>query len=365
MPRPVLRLATRFTRRTRTTAWAIAFACMVLVGTLSLADGFANGIGSVADRIGSGPSIYIRGRELLASEIDPTVLSEVPGDFIALRAHTGDLEINNESFPIIVIAALNYRAGNATISYPVGARDLSLDTGLVERIVEASERPVENSGNLTVFGIRLTNLPIVPPPPARSPLFADTWAYVRADLLAGMDLVHGGSVQAILVNGTLDPSTVSRYGLTRVDAVGAIGFVRAGVAEVQATLRLLALVIGLMIALLVYAAMSLEVHARAREIATLRSLGASSRTVAAVYEAQAIVISLAGAVLGAALGIVVAAAVVSFAPLLGFPNLVILTPPITPIGLTLAVALLAALVAGLVPSRRAAVLVQSKEAVRS
>src|SRR5438477_87512 len=54
MPRPVLRLATRLTRRTRTTAWAIAFACMVLVGTLSLADGFANGVGSVADRIGSG-----------------------------------------------------------------------------------------------------------------------------------------------------------------------------------------------------------------------------------------------------------------------------------------------------------------------
>ena len=69
MSRPILRLATRLTRRTRTTAWAIAFACMVLVGTLSLADGFAAGVGSVADRIGSGPSVYIRGPELLASEI--------------------------------------------------------------------------------------------------------------------------------------------------------------------------------------------------------------------------------------------------------------------------------------------------------
>jgi len=180
-----------------------------------------------------------------------------------------------------------------------------------------------------------------------------------------MDLVHGGSVQAIVTNATLDPSMVSRLGLTRLDAVGAVGFVRAGVAQIQATLQLLALVIGLVIALLVYAAMSLEVHARAREIATLRSLGATPGKVAAVYEAQAVLISLAGAVLGAALGIVVAHAVVSFAPLFGFPNLVILTPPLGAVGLTLIVTLAAAVLAGLVPSRRAAVLVRSKGAVPS
>src|SRR5207249_10060725 len=71
--RPILRLATRFTRRTRMTASAIALACMVLVGALTLADGLANGIGSAADRIGSGPAAYSRGRELLASESDANV----------------------------------------------------------------------------------------------------------------------------------------------------------------------------------------------------------------------------------------------------------------------------------------------------
>src|SRR5256886_6774658 len=167
------------------------------------------------------------------------------------------------------------------------------------------ERPVETSGNRGLFGIRLTALPIVPPPPTRSPLFPDTWAYVRADLLVGMDLVHGGSVQAIITNATLDPSFVSTLGLTRMDPVGAVGFVRAGVAQIQATLQLLALVIGLVIALLVYAAMSLEVHARARETATLRSLGATPSTVAAVYDAHAVPISLAAAAFGAALGLVV------------------------------------------------------------
>jgi len=61
----------------------------------------------------------------------------------------------------------------------------------------------------------------------------------------------------------------------------------------------------------------------------------------------------------------VAHAVVSFAPLFGFPNLVILTPPLGAVGLTLIVTLAAAVLAGLVPSRRAAVLVRSKGAVPS
>src|SRR5439155_1724191 len=84
----------------------------------------------------------------------------------------------------------------------------------------------------------------------RSPLFPDDWAWVRADLLAAMDPVHGGAVQAIVTDLPLDASTVERLGLTRLDTLGAVGFLRAGVAEIQVPLRLLALLIGLVIALL-------------------------------------------------------------------------------------------------------------------
>ena len=363
MARPILRLATRFTRRTRMTAWAIAFACMVLVGALTLADGLANGVGSVADRIGSGPVAYIRGRELIASEIDANVLSGIPGDFLALRAHSGVLEINATSIPVMIVAVVTYHAGNGTDPYLSGARDVSLDAGLREEIEEQIEAPLADVVALDLFGLRLTNLPVVPPPPTRSPLFPDDWAWVRADLLAAMDPVHGGAVQAIVTDLPLDASTVERLGLTRLDTLGAVGFLRAGVAEIQVPLRLLGLLIGLVIALLVYAAMSLEVHARSREIAALRSIGASPRTIAAVYEAQAVLLTLAGAILGAALGILLSHAVVAFAPLFGLPNLVILALPIDAIGLTLAVALLAAVFAGLVPSRRAAALVRTKEAL--
>src|SRR2546428_10065730 len=111
--------------------------------------------------------------------------------------------------------------------------------------------------------------------------------------------------------------------------------------------------------------MGLAGPAGAREIATVRSLGASPATVAGVYEAQAAVLTLAGAILGSAFGIVAAHAVVSFAPILGLPNLVVLSPPTAAVVLALLISLVAAVLAGLVPSRRAAVLVRTKGVVPS
>ena len=365
MSRPVLRLATRLTRRTRATAWAIAFACMVLVGAISLADGLANGVRSVANRIGSGPAVYIQGDELLASAIDSAALSIVPGDFVAMRTHAASLEINRLTLSVFVVALESYHDGIGTIAFPAGPRNVSLDVGLREQIEAESGMPVAASGNVSLFGLHLTDLPILAPPPTRSELFPDNWAYVRADLLIAMNATQGGPVQAILATGPLDPAVVASLRLTRLETLGAIGFVRGSIAEVQSSLMLLALVIAAVIGLLVYAAMSLEVHARAREIATLRSLGASPAAVAGVYEAQAVVLALAGAILGSALGIVAAHAVVSFAPILGLPNLVILSPPTAAVLLALLISGVAAVLAGLVPSRRAAVLVRAKGAVPS
>jgi hypothetical protein len=361
MPRPILRLATRFTRRTRATAWAISFACMVFVGAMSLADGLANGIGSVTDRIGAGPAVYIQGNELLSSAIDSAALSSVTGDFVAMRAHAAGLEINGLTLSVFVVALESYHDGVGTIGgFPVGPRNVSLDLGLRAQIESESGMPVASSGNLSLFGLQLTDLPIVGPPPTRSELFPDDWAYVPPELLIAMNVTRGGPVQALLADAPLDPSIIASLRLTRLETLGAIGFVRGSVAEVQSSLMLLALVIAVVIGLLVYAAMSLEVHARAREIATLRSLGASPATVAGVYEAQAVVLALAGAILGSALGIVAAHAVVSFAPLAGLPNLVILSPPTVAVGLAVLISVVAAVFAGLVPSRRAAVLVRTK-----
>src|SRR2546426_5344044 len=111
-----------------------------------------------------------------------------------------------------------------------------------------------------------------------------------------MSAAQGGPAQAILAEAPLDPAVVASRRLTRLETLGVIGFVRGSIAEVQSSLRLLALVIAAVIGLLVYAATSLEVHSRAWENATLPRLRASPTPVARGYEAPAGVLGPSGAV---------------------------------------------------------------------
>ncbi len=356
----------RVNRRTRWTAWAIASACMVLVGSLSLVEGLRSGADSVLSRIQTGPAVYIRGADLLSSFIDPETLDGLGVDFDALRIHTARLEVNGLDLDVVLASIEHISDGNATAAYPPGLDDVSLDEGLRDSIIQESGQPLASTATLTLFGLRLADLPVVDPPPSRPSILPDDWAYVRPELLVAASPQEGGLIQGIMTKSPLDSDVVSSVGLTKLDLIGVASFVRGSVDEVENALLALAVVIAAVIALLVYFAMSLEVHQRTKEIRTLRSLGASPFLVALVYEGQALTLAAVGATVGSALGIVVAHGIVSFAPLFGLPSLVVLQPPVGALGLAFATAFLASAVAALVPSRRAALLVRRhREAVPS
>lgn len=362
MGRPILRLATRINRRTRWTAWAIAFACMVLVGSLSLVDGLSAGVDSVTARFSNGPTVYLHGSDLVGSSIDANSLAAIPSDYAIVRVHMGTLAVGGVSLPVVVAALTDVHAGNATVPFPADSQGLAIDTGLRSQLA-ADGVTLGTAANLSLFGVAPQSFPVDPAPASRPSLFPDTWVWVRPELLIALSPLQGGPAQAVLTPAPLDPGLAAGLGLTPLPAVGAIGFAQASIAEVQTTLLALAAFLGVVIGLLVFNAMGLEVHRRAEEIRTLRSLGASPRTVAAVYESQALVLALLGAGLGSALGIVAAHALVSFAPLLGFPNLVILPFPAVPVALAFGLALATSAVAGIVPTRRAVALVRgSREA---
>jgi len=352
--RPILRLAMRLTRRTRTTAWAVAFACMVLVGSLALVDGLRAGADSVAGRFETGPAVYIRGTDLLESRIPLDGLAGLPDGTEALRVRAGVLEINGLRRDVIVGSEARLVGGTWSTAYPTSSSDLSIDVGLQAAIEAASGRPLEAAAQLTLFSAPPMNVSVVPPPPVSLELLPDSWAWARPELFAASGLAEGLPVQALVSDGPLDPSLVSSLGLSRLEVLGAVAFFRGGLEEAGSALSTLALLIAVVIGLLVYSAMSLEVHGRAAEIRTLRSLGAGPASVAGIYEGQALTLVLLGAGLGSALGVVVAHAVVSFAPLLGLPNVVLLGPPVGPFALALLTSAAAGAVAGIAPSLRAA-----------
>ena len=366
MRRPILRLATRLNRRTRLTAWVIALACMALVGSLSLVEGLRSGADSVLSRFQTGPALYTQGDDLLSSRIDPDSLGTLAVDFDALRIHTARLEINGLDLDVIVASIERFSSGTGNASYPLGPEDVSLDEGLLDAIVRGSGNPVASRANLTLLGVQLADLPIAAPPPSRSSVLPDDWAYVRPEFLRAASPQEGGFIQGIATASALDSSVVASLGLTKLDLIGVVGFVRGSVEEVEVALLVLDVVIAGVIALLVFFAISLEVHERTKEIRTLRSIGASPFVVALVYEGQALTLSIVGATLGSALGIVLTHGIVSFAPLIGLPNLVVLEPPLTAVGLVFASAVLASVSGAIVPSRRAALLIRRhQEAVRS
>lgn len=364
MGRPVLRLATRVNRRTRWTAWAIALSCMVLVGSLSLVDGLSAGVDSVTSRFSVGPTLYLRGDDLLLSAIDENVLTAIPTDYAVLRAHAGALAVNGLTLQVIVASLTTYHAGNATTPFPAGPQDLAIDSGLRQDIANASGRALDATANLTLFGLAPQSLTVASAPVSRPTFLPDTWAWVRAELFVGLSPSEGGPAQAVITPAPLDAGLAQRLGLVPLQTVGAIGFTQASIAEARSVLLDLGAVIAGIIGLLAYHAIGLEVHLRKEEIRTLRSLGARAATVAAVYEGQAIVLALLGATLGSALGVVVAHGLVSFAPLLGFPNLIFLPLPLVPVGLAYGLALAAAAFGGAVPAGRAAGLVRRSAEVR-
>ena len=164
MTRPVLRLATRITRRTRWTAWAIAFACMVLVGSLSLVNGLAVGVDSATARFSTGPTVYLRGSDLLASAIDENALAAIPTAYSVLRAHAGVLRINGLVESAIVASLTDYQGGNATVPFPSGSRELAVDSGLAAQIVAASGSPLNATATPTASNAwENLNLPMTPP----------------------------------------------------------------------------------------------------------------------------------------------------------------------------------------------------------
>ena len=366
MPRPMLRLATRLTRRTRLTAWAIGFACMVLVGSLSLIDGMSAGVDSVAPRFQTAPYVYLRGQDLLASSIDAAKLAAIPGNYSVLRVRVGNLTVGGISIAVVVASLDVHAGGNTTALFSGGTDSVALDTGLVQEVGDTVGPPAPTAVNLTVSGHAFANLSVAPPPSTRPPLLPATWAWVDPALLVAADSTSGASVQAVVTDAPLDPSLAATLGVAPLNTVGAIGFVQGSVSEARSALAALSIVVGAVIVLLVMSAMGLEVRQREAEIRTLRSLGASPRIVSAVIGTRALLVALLGATLGSALGIGVAHAVVSFAPVAGLPSLILLAPPYGAVLLAYATAVLASLVGAAVPAHRAALIARkAREAVSS
>jgi putative ABC transport system permease protein len=161
----------------------------------------------------------------------------------------------------------------------------------------------------------------------------DAMPRARADILRIVAARHQGEEDITVITQDAVVATfdsILRMITLGLAAIAAISLVVAGV--------------------LIMNVMLVAVTQRTAEIGLMKALGARRAQVLGLFMTEAVLLSLAGAALGVVLGLAATAVLRSLFPILEF------VPPDWAVGMAVAVALLAGLVFGLLPARRAAAL---------
>lgn len=346
---PIVRLVLRMDRRTWATATGIAIAVLLPVGGQLLLDGLVTGVNDTASRFPAPPVLFLSGDTLSTSSIDSTLAAGTPGEHLDLRVVEGTLVVGSTPVDAYAISATrtNATGTNPWLTVPAGAVRLGarlLETLPTAPIVGDPIRFLSLSAgvNLTYAG-----------PYATADGVPALWALVPEETIVGLEPAFASRVTAILVPGENVPGIahLRAAGLHEIATLGGSAFVTSGVAQASGALGGLALLSAIVVGLLVAHGMAIEVVQRAGEIRILREIGASPRRVASLYAAQAVFLSAVGGAIGTALGILAAHAVVSFAPLVGLPNLVALGTPAGVLVTGLLLAIVPGTAASLGPAR--------------
>lgn len=327
----------------------VGFAVLLLTAGFALLDGMRAGVDQLADRIEPAPVLFLAGDAPTASEIDASVLAAVPGEFLSLHVVSGTLALGSDTWTA-TIAYVERSDGSPLWSVP--AFEVLLGPSLRSRLERRT--PVDVGTPLAVSSSQATvTLAVAGAYPPTRP-FPDDWAVVSREDMRALRPPLDASVSGVVVEPD-NPEAMEALraaGLTEVATVAAPEFLRTGTSEVLASLVPLVATVGVLVALLVYNAMSIEVAQRVREIRLLRQIGAGPGRIGMLYLGQALVLATFGGLLGLAGGIVAAHGIVSFAPLVGLANVV--APSVSPglAALALGVSLAAGVIGGLVPAMR-------------
>ncbi len=336
-------------RRTWATSLGIAVAVLLPVGGQLLLDGLASGVETAASRFPAPPVLLLGGDTLSESSIDAALAAATPGWHLDLRVVEAMLLVRTMTTDVYAAAASVTDEGGTRPWIPVASGDVRFGDRLLDALSVApnpgdvaSFETAGSSVNLTYRGSysAADGVPAL-------------WAILSEDGIVALDPVLTARVSAILVpaGNVAGLAYLRSAGLREAPTLGGSRFVTTGVAQAGAALQDLSLVSAVVVGLLVVHGMAVEVLQRGGEISILRQLGASPRRVAALYAAQAFYISALGGAIGTALGVIAAHAVVSFAPLAGLSNLVVLGAPLSVLGMGLLFAIVPGAAASLGPAR--------------
>jgi hypothetical protein len=185
-------------------------------------------------------------------------------------------------------------------------------------------------------------------------IFPDDWLLVPRSVTDSLrpGESEGYSFLMIVELGEIDEEWTVEGAVSNPTS-GVVGFFERGIYQVEDDLWTIILITGTITALLVYCIISIETEYNAPTIRILRGVGATRWFVVRVFLLKSLFITLAGGVIGTALGFCTASAIASLSSIFGVMTFVTPVATLDSIGLPIAISLISGLIGGFWPALRA------------
>jgi len=333
----------KINKRIFATTIGIALCVMYLVGTMSMVAGLHEGTKNTADLFEKGFLVVYDGYTLSESKIDSDVVNSIPGRFAACK---------------IIIANVSYvETRILSIKDPhniLGGGNITLEN----EVLPGKGFTIETNAtklNITTDYARLSLNITSKYKPYASAIFPDNWILASETVIRNLNPELGDSYSFVVIPEDNEKALkyLDKNGFNIMQSVSIVEFFKLGFYQVEGNLWAVVFSSAVVIIILVYNVMRIETQFRVPDIKIIKYLGASPKIVMYVFITQSLFISCVGAILGLAIGIIAANAIVSFSQLLGFTSVLVPQVTVYIIGLPIVMTLLAGLLGGFFPAYRA------------
>lgn len=353
------RLSTKMNRRIFATVLGIAFCVTYLAGTTAMVGGLHETTSGLAASFDQGPVLVYTDADFAASRVEGDLLPGNDTEFVAFCfANVTLYDYNGRSVENVYAVSVF----DPTDSLGLNMTNESLDSGvwvgtqLMDMLDKSFIDALPDTNYILMRGNGSANIRISAVYSEGS-IFPDDWLLVPRATMDALRPDLAGDYSFLMViesERPLDEQPFNVHGVESQPTSGVVGFFEEGIYQVEQGLWGIILISGVIIALLVYCIISIETEYSAPTIKILRGIGASRAYVVQIFMLKALFITLAGGILGTALGFCAASAISSISNLLDIMTFITPVASAESVILPVAISVAAGAIGGIWPALRAA-----------
>jgi len=353
-----MKLSTKMNRRILATILGIAFCVTYLTGTTAMVGGLHDTTENLASSFDQGPLLVYSEEDFARSQIDGNLLPVENTTFVAFTfANVTYMDDNGHSAENIYAVSIYDPTNSLGLNMTNESTNKEVWMGplLMERLGQQGFNIVRNMtyrlfNDTARATITLDNI--------YSPgsIFPDDWLIIpRTTMNEIRPEIAGNFSFLMILDSQIPPEELQCCnGDTTFRATsGVVGFFEKGIYQVEQDLWGIILMSGLMTAMLVYCIIAIETEYYAPTIKILRGMGANRSFVIQIFIFKALFITLAGGILGVALGICAAFAISSISSLLDVVTFITPVADFNSVIIPVIIAIISGLVGGFWPAIKA------------